>query len=163
MDGEELFNEIRRTVSLETVSFGYRTVTLFRTGELREAQIGYSISESGEDLTGTDEGDWRGSWLIVASEDELGNPIFIDLKAQGLPVLTAAHGKGEWNPELIASSFQGFIAALEEVERVSQSRRNPVELEQNPLPAADLDRVLKRIAEANGNVSLEFWESWLEL
>jgi ribosome recycling factor len=61
---------------------------------------------------------------------------------------------------MIASSFQGFIKALEEMKRLSAGRNNPVQLERNPVSAVERERALSRIAELNQNVSLEFWENW---
>ena len=159
----EQYIEIRRSVPFDEVSFGYQTVKLFPAEELEEAQLGYSVGDSGEDFTGEDAGDWKRGWLVIAYEDLLGGPIFVDLGKPELPVFTAAHGEGEWNPVPIASSLGGFIEALKEVERVAKGRSNPVEAERNPLPASERERVLSRIAELNGGASLEFWESWFEV
>jgi hypothetical protein len=60
-------------------------------------------------FTGENAGDWKRDWFVIACEDLLGDPIFVDLSEPGLPVFTAAHGEGEWNPVLIASSLRGFI------------------------------------------------------
>ncbi len=57
----------------------------------------------------------------------------------------------------------GFVEALAEVDRVSQRRRNPVELERNPLSKVEREQVLKKIAEVIGDAKLEFWEDWFEL
>ena len=159
----EQYIEIRRSIPLEEISFGYRTVKLFPVDELEEGQLGYSVGDSGEDFTGENAGDWKRSWLVIGYEDSLGDPLFVDLSAAELPVFTAAHGEGEWNPVLVASSFGGFIKALEEVERVSKGRSNPVEAERNPLPDSERQRVLSKIAELNGNSSVEFCESWFEV
>ena len=161
MDTEQ-YIEIRRSLPFDEVSFGYQTVKLFPVEELEEAQLGYSVGDSGEDFTGENAGDWKRGWLVVAHEDLLGDPIFVDLSKPELPVFTAAHGGDEWNPVLIASSLRGFIEALTEVKRVSKSRSNPVEAERNPLPATERERILSRIVELNGGASLEFWEGWFE-
>ena len=157
------YHEIRRTVPFTSVDFGYQTLTLFSAGELEDEQIGYRISPSGEDLTGSRAGDWRSEWLVIGRDGLLGDPIFVDLTDEALPVFTAVHGEGSWSPELIATSLGGFIEALKEIESVSHGRSNPVELERNPLPAAEKEEVLQRIAEASGNASQEYWESWFAL
>src|SRR5215204_4410547 len=133
---------IRNAIPFEKVSLGYRTVLLFPVAELEEAQLGYSVGDAGETLAGENESDWKSSWLVIGYEDLIGDPIFIDLNTQELPVFTAAHGEGAWNPELIASSFEGFIKALEEIKRVSDTRRNPVQLERNQLSDVERERVL---------------------
>ncbi len=159
----EKYIEIRNAIPLEKVSCGYRTMTLFPAAELADAQVGYSISKSGEDFTGENVGEWKSSWLVIACEDLLGDPFFVDLNVQELPVFTAAHGETIWNPVLVASSFRDFIQILEIVERISQGRRNPVELERKPLSDVERRHVLNEIAEQNGSVSLEYWESWFEI
>lgn len=159
----EPYIEIRRAIPLEEVSFAYHTVRLFPAEELKESQLGYRVGDSGEDLTGEDVGDWKRSWLVIAYEDLLGEPLFIDLGADGWPVYTAAHGTGAWNPILVASSFRAFIESLEEVQRVSKGRSNPVEAGRNPLPDSERQRVLSKIAELNGQAVLEFWESWFQV
>jgi hypothetical protein len=155
--------EIRRKVSLNDVSLGYQTVRLIPVDELNEAQRGYSIAESGETLTGDYEGAWKSNWLVIARDELLGDPLFVDLDDEDLPVFTAEHGERAWSPIIVSSSFKGFIQALEEVDRIGQGRRNPVELERNPFSDADRKQSLNRIAEVCGDVSFEFWESWFEV
>ena len=152
--------EVRRAIPIEKVSCGYRTVTLFSEAELEDAQIGYRVGEAGEDFAGNGDGDWRANWLVIGNEDGCGDPIFIDLSESTFPVFTAAHGQGRWDPESLASSFTGFIDALGEVDRVSQNRRNPVQLERHPLSQVEKEQVMKQIAKVSGNADLEFWESW---
>jgi hypothetical protein len=155
--------EIRRKVSTNDVSLGYQTVRLFPVDELDEAQQGYSITESGETLIGTDEDAWKSNWLVIASDELVGDPIFVDLDENDLPVYTAEHGEGIWNPVIVSSSFNGFIQALEEIDRIAQGRRNPVEFERNPVSDTDRKQSLNRIAEACGDTSIEFWESWFDV
>jgi hypothetical protein len=121
--------DVRRTMHLEEVSCGYRTVRLFQESELEDAQIGYSVGEAGEDFTGQSDGDWSSNWLVIGDEDVCGDPIFVDLSETDFSVFTAAHGQGRWDPELLASSLTGFIKALAEVHRLSEDRRNPTQLE----------------------------------
>jgi hypothetical protein len=46
----EQYIEIRRSVPLDEVSFGYQTVKLFPIEELEEAQLGYSVGDAGENF-----------------------------------------------------------------------------------------------------------------
>ena len=153
--------ELRNNFPIESVSFGYTTVTLFARNELKDAQVGYSVSDSGQPFTGEEEGDWKESWFVIGYEDLCGDPIFVDLADPEFSVFTAAHGEGDWSPEMIASSFQGFTQALQEVKRLSEGRDNPVKLERNPVSAVERERVLSRIADLSKNPSLEFWENWI--
>jgi len=153
--------ELRDHVPVASVSLGYTTVTLFPASELKDAQVGCSVSDLGEPFTGEEEGDWKESWFVIGYEDLCGDPIFVNLAKPEFPVFTAAHGEGGWSPEMIASSFQGFIQALQEVNRLSEGRDNPVKLERNPISAVERGRVLSKIAELSKNASLEFWENWI--
>ena len=157
MDKEQ-YIQIRNTISIDEISYGYRTVTLFSENELDEEQLGYSANA----ITGEILDEWKESLLVIGREDLLGEPLFTDLQIEELPVYTTNHGKGVWNPELVASSFKGFIDSLMEVYQVSNGRSYPAELECNPLPDKEREQVLKKIAELNGNALMEFWESWFE-
>ena len=65
-------------VPFREISLGYRIVTLFDENNINKRQIGYSRTSEGDDLTGTEPGDWRSSWLVIGYDDRTGNPIFID-------------------------------------------------------------------------------------
>ena len=153
---------LRGHEALDEVCFGYRCVTLVDEGALPEAQIGYAISPQGEDLTGTSPAAWRAEWLVVGTDDEVGDPIFVDTSAEDWPVFTAAHGAGEWEPERIADSFLDFLEALRIVSDLATGRSNPMALEQNPLPARQRERALREIRMRNPGSELGYWEGWLD-
>lgn len=135
---------------------------LYLVEELKQAQVGYSVDEGGESLTGTGEGDWRENWLVIGYEDECGDPIFIDVAEDDFPVYTSVHGCGNWEPNLIAVSFNNFIKALSYIKEISIGRESPVERERNPVPSSDRARILETIANENPKISLTFWEIWLQ-
>lgn len=145
---ENLYLELRSAVPFQSVSLGYMRVTLFKPDKLAKVQIGYSVGPEGEKLTGSEKGDWKDTWFVIADEDQCGDPIFVDLASKDLPVYTAVHGEGDWEPELIADSFQGFIQSLEQVRSVSMKRESPT-------------AALKRIKQINPNTYPRFWEQWL--
>lgn len=136
---------------VDDIEFGYRTVQVYDPDELEEAQLGYRVDPEGRDLTGTNEGDWRPEWLVIAYEDELGDPLFADTSAPGLPVYTATHGEGDWTPELVADTFEGFVAALSEVASAPD----------DPLSTRQRHALVKRIRKINPTASLDWWEAWL--
>ena len=158
MDNQQ-YIEIRNSTPIDEISYGYRTVTLFSESELEEEQLAYRINA----VTAEIDEEWKESWLVIGREDLLGKPLFTDLLTEELPVYTTADGEGKWKPELVAISFKGFIKSLLEVYRVSNGRSYPAELERNPLPDDEREKVLNNIAELNGDASLEFWESWFEM
>ena len=113
------------------------TVTLLSADELGEAQIGYGVGPHGEALDGDAPGDWKRSWLVVAREGLLGDPIFVDLESDGLRVFTAMHGAGAWEPEQIALLLRASSKPCEKSSASRHGRGNPVELERNPLPDSE--------------------------
>jgi hypothetical protein len=161
MTAEE-YRSIRSQTDVDEVSFGYATVFVHPVDELDEAQVGYAVDPSGNTLVGTEDGDWRESWLVIGREDLVGDPLFVDLSVEGFPVYTASHGEGSWEPVRIADSFSGLLSALGSVSSVAEGRGSPVELEGNPLPEEERARVLDEIAQANPSSSPEFWAAWLE-
>ena len=143
------YREVREGVDVDVVAMGYRTVRLLPLDELQGAQAGYA----GEG--------WFDDWLVVATEDELGDPIFTDLGSSELRVSTAMHGAGQWEPVHIADSFSAFVAALRCVAAIAEGRGNPVALESYPLSESEADSVLSEIRRMNPRSDMEFWESWL--
>lgn len=143
------------------VSFGVTTIRVFRAEELGAAQIGYSISATGADLTGSNPGDWLKSWTVIGCEDACGDPIFVDVAQVGFPVYTAIHGEGAWEPIRIAASLQEFGFALDALADLARGRENPVDLENNPLPQTEKENFIGLIRSRKPDVEIEFWESLL--
>lgn len=155
------YSGLRSKAGFDEVSFGSRTVRLFKDEEIPEAQTGYGVDEEGRPLTGAVEGDWKESWLVIADEDLCGDPIFIDTDEKGCPVYTAAHGEGSWEPERIAVSSGSFVKALKYISEVSKDRENPVKLENNPLSEEERKSVVDRISSDNEGLCADFWLAWL--
>jgi hypothetical protein len=109
------------------LSFGIGGVEFLSPTSLAEEQHGYVAS------------DWDKSWLVVARESACGDPIFIDQARDGLPVYTAMHGMGAWEPTSIANSWAQFLAALELIRPYAKGREHPVGLEENPLSLSEMD------------------------
>jgi hypothetical protein len=150
------FRQIRAAVPFDRVSLGYTTVHLHPFAELSAAQQGYGIVPEG------DETDWDPAWVVIGYEDCTGDPIFIDTDDEDFPVYTAAHGMGEWSAHLIAFSFRHLIDILEQVRRIARGRETPVALERNPIPEAEREEVLSFIRRNNPDISMTFWEVWLQ-
>ncbi|USK36308.1 hypothetical protein LIT25_16180 [Bacillus sp. F19] len=91
----------------ETIS-----IHLFTREEIEEGQLGYSIDEDGNSLAGNDEGDWKESWYVIGYDELVGDPIFIDISNKKYPVMTAMHGEGEWEPEVMFWTFNKFLEAV---------------------------------------------------
>ena len=146
---------------LHDVEFGAGGIGIHSPGALHEAQVGYAVNPDGTSLTGTGEGDWRPSWLVIAQDLLCGDPIFIDTALPEMPVFTAAHGVGDWNPTRIADSAAAFVRTLDIVRRVAVDREHPVALEANPLSDAERSAVLGEIRALNPRSDPSFWEALL--
>jgi hypothetical protein len=79
---------------------------------LAEAQFGFGKDEAGNDLSGSNAGDWQSSWLIIARDTELGDPYFIDASQTEYPVYTAFLSESGWEVELVATSLIGFVHCM---------------------------------------------------
>jgi hypothetical protein len=123
----------RKSVDDE-VSFGYGGVGLFKINEIEDRQVGYARSADGDSLCSGEPGAWLPEWIAIGIETLCGDPIFINSAITSLPVFTAAHGEGSWAPALVASSLEGFDAALRRLRHLAIGREHPVALEKNPLP-----------------------------
>jgi hypothetical protein len=157
----DAYLHLLRTLSPRGVAFGTGGVEVIAAEEIQQAQSGYSVGPDGRSLTGTGEGDWQPSWLVIAYETLCGDPIFIDLAQPGMPVHTAMHGMGEWWPGRIADSAASFFHALDRVRGVAVGREHPVGLAGNPLPESERRAVLREIAAMNPLSDAGFWEDLL--
>ena len=103
-------------VDVETVTPVER-IRLFSSEKLREGQVGYAVGEDGASLVTGKEGDWKKTWVVIATSSLFGDPYFLDvskLDAEGdCPVYTGQKTeKGTWRTTLAASSFASFIHIL---------------------------------------------------
>ncbi|MBK5492817.1 hypothetical protein V7055_24090 [Bacillus thuringiensis] len=103
LDNLEIELEIDDT-EIETIS-----IHLFSREEFEEGQLGYSVDEEDNSLTGDSEGDWKETWYVIGYDENLGDPIFVDIEDKNYPVMTAMHGEGDWEPEVMFSSLNEFL------------------------------------------------------
>src|SRR5712691_6479883 len=78
----------------ESIAVGGHQFTLARRANLAETQLGYSVTADGEILIGAGEGESKPSWIVICWDEDLGDPLFVDLANDALPVFTAEHGRG---------------------------------------------------------------------
>ncbi|MGX5598632.1 hypothetical protein [Bacillus cereus] len=91
-------------IEIETIS-----IHLFSREEFEEGQLGYRVDEEDNSLTGDSEGDWKETWYVIGYDENLGDPIFVDIEDKNYPVMTAMHGEGDWEPEVMFSSLNEFL------------------------------------------------------
>lgn len=87
-------------------------VHLFSYEEFKEGQIGYRMDEEGNSLISKDQGNWQESWYVIGYEEDLGDPLIVDVADPKLPVLLAAHGEDFWEADVIFESFLGLLSSL---------------------------------------------------
>jgi len=155
--------ELRKTSPIVEVSFGCGGIYLFPLEDLAAYQVGYSVTPDGTSLEGGRHGDWRSTWLAIGYETALGDPLFLDSGQSSLPVYTAMHGEGAWNPEQISISFEAFLRALAEFSRLSVGRTGPGYLEANPLDERSRHEFLMLVSGFNEKrLDTNFWSVLLQ-
>jgi hypothetical protein len=136
----------------ENLSIGYSEITYLEPDEVREQQAGY------HDDAGSD---WKSEWIVIAS-DQMGDPIFVDTSMDSLPVFTAMHGEGSWDPTRIADNLESFKVLVESLRKISVGRESPVELESNPIPKKDVDILIQEIEMTNPVSESSYWKIFLD-
>lgn len=147
----------RQALPFEEISLGAGGLRFAQLEDLEELQVGYSRSREGATFCTGEPGAWQEPWIVIGENTCLGDPLIMDPSTNPIAIFTAMHGAGEWNPELIASSLEGFGVALSIVREMSVGREHPVGLEANPIPPTARKLALSKIAAANPGVGLTFW------
>jgi hypothetical protein len=127
------------------------------------AQVGYRVHSDGTDLTGANAGDWRDTWYVIGRDTTVGDPFFVDLSSDKLPVYTAMHGTGSWDPELVSATFSGFLAGLELLQNSSGQDMDLVDPDETTIrDDAELEDIRTQILSVCGEDSAFFWECFFE-
>ncbi len=150
------YKQMRAGVPFDRVSIGYGSIDLVPVDRLEALQQGYGIVPDGQ-MT-----DWHDEWFVIGTEGLCGDPIFIDASDESFPVYTAAHGMGEWRPQLIASSFQHFIQILQQLQELARGRATPVEMEKHSLTNTERQKFIDSIQRDNSDIDATFWASICE-
>ena len=157
------YNKLRENWPSDEVSYGSGGIKLFGAGELENAQLGYSVALDGNSLCSGESGAWQPNWVVIGYETGLGDPLFVDTDLATLPVFTAIHGEGAWEPVLVASSVEAFGMCIGEFARISEGRSNPVQCEANPVSDEERTLFLRRVADLNqSSKAPEFWSVLLQ-
>ncbi len=70
----------------------------------------------------------------------------------------AAHGMGEWRPQLIAFTFRHFVQILHHLQVLSRERSNPIGLERHPITGREWDSLMEFIRRDSPDIDFTFWE-----
>ncbi|WP_085297066.1 hypothetical protein [Cognaticolwellia mytili] len=145
-------------LSNQAIFFGPQGFMIVDTpAGLEEAQYGFGKDEAGNDLSGSNTGDWQASWLIIARDTELGDPYFIDASQAEYPVYTAFLGESGWEVELVATSLLGFIHCMNLLHSNGEQAEAQFVPDDNTIvDEAVLASLQKELSECAGNQS--FWK-----
>ncbi len=118
MTDKELISKLN-TLTNKEVFFGpqgFNNVTTI--DELNQAQMGFGGSEleqssTNENLYGEEAGCWQSSWQVFARDTELGDPYFVDIRENLLPVYTGFLADNGWEVEQVAESLEAYIACIQ--------------------------------------------------
>ena len=86
--------EVIKSKNFKEVFFGSNGFSIVDEASINNLQLGYSVHPDGSDLSGSNEGDWQKSWIVIGTDTEVGDPFFVDINDPLLPVYTAMHGMG---------------------------------------------------------------------
>jgi hypothetical protein len=146
---------------MREVCFGSEGFHIYTPDELAKAQLGYSAHPDGTDLTGTGEGAWRKEWLVFGNGTLVGDPYFVDTSAEALPVYTATHGMGTWEPGEICGSLARFLDSLRYLKSVSPDERARIEPDETTIMDEDeLAEIESKLCELSGEKL--FWSDFIE-
>lgn len=160
MSHENLENLLKE-FALTEVYFGGEGFRICAVEELPEAQLGYSKHPNGTDLTGKNAGDWKKEWVIVGNDTELGDPYFVDTSNSMLPVLTAMHGAGSWEPNEVSPSLRNFLSCLAYLRSISTQDNSLIEPNDSTIKKRkELKALETKLSELNGEAY--FWNCFFE-
>lgn len=158
-----LYEKVRENFPTGEVKYGCGGIKLLSAADFEDGQVGYSIAPDGTSLCDGETGSWQPNWFVIGHETICGDPLFVDVNDENMPVFTAMHGESTWEPNQVSASLDAFVKCVREFSRISVGRSNPIEREANPLTDDERIVYLRRIAELNGtSAAAEFWDILLE-
>lgn len=160
--------EAIKSKNLKEVFFGSNGFSIADEGSIKDIQLGYSVHPDGSDLSGTNEGDWQKSWVVIGTDTEVGDPFFVDTSEPSLPVYTAMHGMGEWSAELVSTSLTSFLEVLDYLNSISKQKFARIDPDENTITdPKELAAIKKKLQEISGEkyywkIFIEQHQEWVE-
>jgi len=160
--------EAIKSKNLKEVFFGSNGFSIADEGSIKDLQLGYSVHPDGSDLSGTNEGDWQKSWVVIGTDTEVGDPFFVDTSEPSLPVYTAMHGMGEWSAELVSTSLTSFLEVLDYLNSISKQKFARIDPDENTITdPKELAAIKKKLQEISGEkyywkIFIEQHQEWVE-
>lgn len=150
-----------KSKNLKEVFFGSSGFSIADEDSIKDLQLGYSVHPDGSDLSGSNEGDWQKSWIVIGADTEIGDPFFVDVNEPSLPVYTAMHGMGEWNAEMVSSSLSSFLETLVYLHGISKQDFARIEPSEDTITDPHRLAVIKeRLQKISGEEY--YWQNFIE-
>ncbi len=154
-------NRILREYELSEIFFGSQGFLIYVPEDLEKEQLGYSVHPDGSDLTGSKTGDWQKEWVVFGRETTLGEPFFVDTAQESLPVYTAMHGMGSWEPSQVSPGLSGFLSSLAHLKQVSPVGYSRIDPDETTITNRDeLEALQQKLNELNNEEY--FWSEFIE-
>ena len=129
------------------VSINYSDLSFPDTSDFQDFQAGYRFNSiTSEDLTSDKSGSWQKDWYVIGYHS--GDPFFVKLSSDKVPVYTAYHGQGNWEPKLVTKTIEDFQQIINKIKEISIGRETPISFEKNPITEReikDLRKVTRRV------------------
>ena len=143
--------------------FGSHGFQIESKSGFEEAQLGYRNHPDGTDLTGTHDGDWLPTWYMIGSDTTVGDPFFVDTASDSLPVYTAMHGQGSWDPDLVSKSLEAFFSSIQFLQEKSGQDAELIDPDENTISDEDeLEKIKEHILSLCGEDADFFWDCFFE-
>ncbi|NVJ61555.1 MAG: hypothetical protein HWE27_14260 [Gammaproteobacteria bacterium] len=146
---------------LKDVYFGTTGFRVADESSIDRFQLGYSKDKDGKYISGSSEGDWQKTWVVIATDTEVGDPIFVDTSKSSLPVYTAMHGVGEWDAELVATSLSSFLEILSYLYQLTKQEFALIEPNERTITnPKELAAIESKLIEISGEK--DYWQNFIE-
>jgi hypothetical protein len=143
---------------IRSVNIGFSGIYIVKSSELEQAQTGYAINSEGKSLCGKKPSQWKEHWIVIGKDETEGDPIFVDTSKPELPVFTAEHGTGVWEPFMIADSLEGFSVIIKTMLELANGRETPLGLERNPFTEEEIVHFQDVFEENNPKSEDWYWK-----
>lgn len=150
----QFLNELNET----RLALGFRVLNLIPGDKLAEEQHIYRFQLSG---LGKSKEQWNPDWLVIG-HDEMGMPVFANIKEKDWPVFTGTHDDKGWNVYKIAPDLGSFFRFLSWILPFCEGREDMEKLREHPIDEKKADEVIDKIEKQVQDGAAWYWELWLQ-
>jgi len=147
------FKEQRKNSDVDYVSLYSNELEIYQNEEIPAAQVEFAVNKKGELKP-----NWNEHWIVIGHiNDEV--PIFIDSSKQASPIYVGRKNDSKWIKVQIANNFRQLQSINKKIDKISDDRFTPEDLEENPVKESDINEILK-VVEGDQN-NIKFWDNLL--